>query len=289
MLGLQKINYEGVLYQMQYLIKNPKQDMNGNIKENIFIAYDEQGNILGNAYLYPVVNHYQTYATPHMIYFDVHIGIENENLCKDSLQSAFYDAIMARALSIKNDRKDLKTRLYTGCINDTYKLNCLKEMGFDDDCTLIMAADINSDVHENLKSVQTKTIELEVDKSFKDYEKDYNELFIRPLSIEMIQELQSSDYFSCKEVIVDKKSIGSYTVYIDDGLGYIETLFVHPAYIGQGHSKIVLESAMADLQSQGIKKVELEVWKSNERARHLYEGYGFKEIAKNIMFPGIDL
>jgi ribosomal protein S18 acetylase RimI-like enzyme len=274
---------------MQYLIKNPKQDMNGNIKENIFIAYDEEGNVLGNAYLYPVVNHYQTYATPHMIYFDVYIGIENERLCKDSLQSAFYDVIMERALVIRKEREDLKTRLYTGCINDTYKLNCLKEKGFDDDCTIIMATDIKTESFKNLKDVQTRTIELGVDTSYKNYEKDYNKLFITPLSTDMIQELQSSDYFSCKEVIIDNKPIGSYTVYTDNGLGYIETLFVRPDYIGQGHSKVVLECALTDLQSQGVKKAELEVWKSNERATHLYKGYGFKEIAKNIMFPGIDL
>lgn len=274
---------------MQFLIKNPKQDVNGNIKENIFIAYDEQGNILGSAYLYPVVNHYQTYATPHMIYFDVHVGIENEKICKESLQSAFYDVIMERALSIRQAHKDLKTRLYTGCINDTYKLNCLKEKGFDDDCTIIMVADISAKCYENVKDIQTKSVELQTDKSYTEYEKDYNRLFITPLNADMIKELQSSDYFSCKEVIVDGHSIGSYTVYTDDGLGYIETIFVLPDYIGQGNGKKILEAALTDLQSQGIKKAELEVWKSNERATHLYKGYGFKEIALNIMFPGINL
>lgn len=40
-------------------------------------------------------------------------------------------------------------------------------------------------------------------------------------------------------------------------------------------------------REHGCNKAKLEVWELDRRAVNLYKSFGYKEIQKNCMFPGI--
>jgi|JFJP01.1.fsa_nt_gi [ribosomal protein S18]-alanine N-acetyltransferase len=52
---------------------------------------------------------------------------------------------------------------------------------------------------------------------------------------------------------------------------------VDPDYQGQGYGDQILSFVLSFLQDKGVKTFVLEVRKSNERARKLYEKYGFTQ------------
>ena len=53
---------------------------------------------------------------------------------------------------------------------------------------------------------------------------------------------------------------------------------VAPEHQGQGHARYMLDALRAWSQQQGAQWLWLEVRTSNQRARHIYQRYGFKEV-----------
>lgn len=60
---------------------------------------------------------------------------------------------------------------------------------------------------------------------------------------------------------------------------HLVTFAIHPSSRGKGLGKMLLSHILKDIQEKGIKKITLEVRKSNKAAQHLYEKFGFKKIA----------
>lgn len=56
---------------------------------------------------------------------------------------------------------------------------------------------------------------------------------------------------------------------------HINTIAVAPAYRGQGLATALMRHVMADAARQGARRATLEVRRSNEPARRLYEALGF--------------
>ena len=60
---------------------------------------------------------------------------------------------------------------------------------------------------------------------------------------------------------------------------HLVTFAVHPSYRKRGWGKILLDHILKDTRGKGIRRLTLEVRKSNIAAQHLYEGFGFKKVA----------
>jgi len=60
---------------------------------------------------------------------------------------------------------------------------------------------------------------------------------------------------------------------------HIVTFAIHPSYRRMGLGKILLSYILKDARGKNIKRVTLEVRKSNYPAQALYEGLGFKKVA----------
>ena len=58
-------------------------------------------------------------------------------------------------------------------------------------------------------------------------------------------------------------------------LGHIKDLAVHPDRRGEGIGTQLLHRALSVLDEHGVRSVKLEVRASNDRARSLYEHFGF--------------
>lgn len=60
--------------------------------------------------------------------------------------------------------------------------------------------------------------------------------------------------------------------------GHILTLAVHPDFRGGGIASRLIKSAIDHLRDDGCRSVYLEVRTSNEEAKRIYEGFGFRVI-----------
>lgn len=87
-------------------------------------------------------------------------------------------------------------------------------------------------------------------------------------------------------------SLDTYFVYVDHGyiLGYsviriladegeIQRVAVWPEYRGQGIGRKLMDAMVTFSRARGVRDIALEVREGNERARKLYESYGFKQEA----------
>lgn len=59
-------------------------------------------------------------------------------------------------------------------------------------------------------------------------------------------------------------------------LGHLKDIAVDPDHRGEGIGRLLLAESLTRLLARGVSRVKLEVRESNERARSLYETFGFE-------------
>lgn len=275
---------------MSYKICNPKEDQYGNSKENIFLAFDEEGSYLGSAYAYPRINHHQTYETPYLIFIGLNIeNIENQILMKEIKQSLF-NKVLSRAKELRKLEPELKCRIYSGFENNPEEMKFYLENGLQEDYTIIMESDILITPNTStLVNIKVDELEFTSEEALMDYKAIYDEIFVSPLDIDSYREQEKLNCFKNLSFHLGNQKIGGCTIFEKDGYGYIETMFIASANRGKGYSKFIMEYMLNYFYKKGFGKVKLEVWELDKRAVQLYKKYGFKEIQKNLMFPGITL
>jgi ribosomal protein S18 acetylase RimI-like enzyme len=74
--------------------------------------------------------------------------------------------------------------------------------------------------------------------------------------------------------LVDGEIVGMMAVTHDEGVGWIEQLYVHPGFVGQGVGSQFIDRAKTKLGSP----IRLYTFQTNEGARRFYERHGFKAI-----------
>jgi ribosomal protein S18 acetylase RimI-like enzyme len=275
---------------MNFEIHNPREDQYGNSKDNIFLAFDTSGNYLGSAYAYPSINHYQTYETPYLIFIDVNVESNMDKLLYKEVRQKLFDKVNSRAKELRMKRTDLKARIYSGFEYNEDKLNFYISSGFNEDYSIIMEAQIIEDFQFDLpKNMSVVDLEIDTEKSIMEYKTIYDEIFVTPLDLDILREQSKLMHFKNLYFLKDGKPMGGCTIFEKNGLGYIETVYVLPEAMGKGISKIILTYIFQYFLSVGLKRTSLEVWQSNKRAVELYKLFGYKEVQKNLMFPGITL
>lgn len=60
------------------------------------------------------------------------------------------------------------------------------------------------------------------------------------------------------------------------GDGYVQALYVRPAYMGQGAGSALLQAAEEGLRAMGYRTAFLYVLDTNEKARRFYEKQGYR-------------
>jgi RimJ/RimL family protein N-acetyltransferase len=65
---------------------------------------------------------------------------------------------------------------------------------------------------------------------------------------------------------------------MDNGLGWVEQLYVEPGYTGQGLGTSLLRRMLSDLQAAGAHAVRLWCFQANTGARRFDEGEGFVAV-----------
>jgi ribosomal protein S18 acetylase RimI-like enzyme len=275
---------------MSIKICNSQEDQYGNIKENIFLASDDNGSFLGSAYAYPTVNHHQTNETPFLIFISVN---PMDNLAKsleDDVKKKLFYSVFLRAKEIRAERPDLTARIYAGFEYDKDKLDFYLKNGFEEDYVIMMEADIPPDFSYSMpKNLEISELKLNSEQEFVEYKFMHDEIFVTPLDKDEYEEQEKQNKFKNISFLIDGKPAGGCTIFEKDGFGYIETLYVLPEKRGQGFSKDIMRYIFNYFAANGLDKTRLEVWELDKRAVGLYKSFGYNEVGKKMMFPGITL
>lgn len=275
---------------MNYQIVNPKEDQYGNSKENIFLAFQEDGGYLGSAYAYPSVNYYQTYETPYLIFIGVNMAPGMDSSVLGQVRQELFDRVLARAKELRGIRMELKARIYSGFEHDEAVLNFYVGNGFEEDYSIMMEANIPTDfcykLPEHIKAIDCL---FDTEEAFAEYKKRYDEIFVSPLDRDALLEQSQQKHFKNLSFIFEGRLQGGCTIFEKDGFGYIETLYVVPEALGNGVSKVMMNYIFDYFAAHKLGQSRLEVWHSNKRAVELYKGFGYRETKRNLMFPGITL
>jgi ribosomal protein S18 acetylase RimI-like enzyme len=275
---------------MNIEICNSKEDQYGNSKENIFLAFGENGAYLGSAFAYPTINNHQTHETPYLIFISVNSSDKIDKALRDEVSQKLFDKVFLRAKELRMQRLDLKARIYAGFEYNKEKLDFYIKNGFEEDYSIVMEASIQESFKYTLpEHVEVAQVKLNSDKELMEYRQMYDEIFVTPLDIDALAEQQRQKYFKNLSFIIDDKIQGGCTVFEKDGFGYIETLYVLPEARRKGISKIIVNYIFDYFISKNLNKTKLEVWELNNRAVELYKSFGYIEVEKNLMFPGITL
>lgn len=64
--------------------------------------------------------------------------------------------------------------------------------------------------------------------------------------------------------------------------GEIVSIYFLPEYIGKGYGKLLLNAVIGELKNLSFQKVFLWVLEDNNRARHFYEKFGFRQSNHNM-------
>jgi len=275
---------------MNIEIHNPMEDQYGNSKENIFLAFDDKGSYLGSAYTYPAVNHYQTHETPYIIFISITVEDTLDKSLREEVRQKLFDKVLLRAKDLRGLQSDLKARIYSGFEYNEDLLNFYISNGFDEDYSIVMETDIPQEsIHVLPDNVQIIDCNLDSESAIMEYKRIYDGIFVTPLDTDGLIEQRKEKHFKNFSLLIDGKLQGGGTVFEKDGTGYIETLFVLPEAMGKGLSKVMVNYILDYFLSKGLKKSRLEVWQLNRRALELYKSFGYTEIKRNLMFPGITL
>ncbi len=219
---------------------------------------------------------------------DINIESNMDKVLKDEVKQKLFDRTFLRAKELRMKRPDLKARIYSGFEYNKEKLNFYIKNGFEEDYSIIMESDIKEDFKYILpEGIEVTDINLNSQKELMEYRAMYDEIFVSPLDIDSLVEQSRQDHFKNLYFLIDSKIQGGCTIFEKDGFGYVETLYVLSEERGKGISKIIINYIFDYFSSKNLNKTRLEVWELNKQAVNLYKSFGYNEVKKNLMFPGI--
>lgn len=103
-------------------------------------------------------------------------------------------------------------------------------------------------------------------------------VFKEPLTKEFIYQELTLNPFSYYLVLEVKKEIIGYIGFrVVDEVAEMMNFAIDPEHQGQGYGKEILNFVLNAFKDKNVKTITLEVRKSNKKAIHLYESYGFIE------------
>jgi ribosomal protein S18 acetylase RimI-like enzyme len=266
---------------MTYLIKNANQDMYGNSKENIILAFDENQELIGHAYIYASFNYHQTHETPLLLYFSITTDLID-------VKEALFKHIQKRADEIKTLYPNISARFYTTLSQESDR-PFFKNLGLDDATTFLMEKEINQQIDRELTPIDYKDINIFDQKEYQAFEKIYNELFVTPLDLKHLSTISSKNEYQMIYYMMNHKIIGGAIFYVEDEVGYLDTLFIMPSHQKKGFSKSILNDIFRWFIEHDITFIRLEVWSLNIKAVKLYESLGFKQTKDVLYTPGINM
>lgn len=266
-------------------IQQAKEDSYGNAKENIFLAFDEKGQYFGSGYVYPTVNRHQTYETPYLIYIAINV---EEQPQEEEIKQLLFESIMERAKTLQKENKELNCRIYAGFASDQSMMDFYIRNGFEEDYSIYMEVDIAQKAEDfSQQNIKVEEFSITEKEQFEEFKKLYDEIFVTPLDEEFAKAQKEDVSFRNFKFYINEEFVGGFSLRVEDKCGWIESLYLLEVHRGKGLSKIMMNYIHDYFREKGLSKSKLEVWELDRRAVNLYKTFGYQEIQRNCMFPGI--
>jgi len=255
---------------MKIKIFNPKEDMQGNDRKNVYIVMDETGQYIGNGFVNKKIT--RTLTPEHPINIFIEINLEPHFL-NHRIGIELFKVLEKRAETLFNDSVYQNGLLYYGTTELNEKVTFFIELGFSE----------SMNTHRMTKSIglnECSDIAYDVKECDHDYNKVihlHNEMLIKPINETIIHNLSHKDYYKCFTVYDEDTLIASIMIYAENNDGIIDHLIVHDDYHNQGIENYLLSKASNYLHQSFISKVSTEVWSANKKEILFYKAQGFEQ------------
>lgn len=255
---------------MKIKIYNPKQDMQGNQRENIFIVMHEK-DFLGSGYVFPKLSPLLTPDHALNIFLEMHL--DDVYLTHEIGDKLLY-ALEKRALDLKMVQSQ-KALFYFGSEDPDHPfLSYLASKGFDHKMETYKMKTHTKVDRLDLPAPYTLSETLN-EESFLEL---YNKIFIKQLTKETLEHLRSHEGYKYISVYEEEQLIGFILGYFDHEevkLGKIEALYVHKEHQNKGLGKYLVKSILSYFGQNFINEAVLEVWSENKHAIEIYKSLDF--------------
>lgn len=263
---------------MKFKIFNPKEDIQGNSKENIFVVMDESG-YLGSGYVYPKL----TSITPdHPVNIFIDINIDDKYLYHE-IGFELFHLLRKQAISLFKHTKLNKGLLYYGSEVINEKIHFFRDQGFKEDIPTYKMKSITN-LDKGMCSYEVTTDE--------SYNEEmialHNKYLLKPIDHDVIHSLKHKDDYCCYQIF-DKRLIASMIIYKDHVGGWIDHIVVDSEYKHKGIGRFLLGEASNYFKKRLINEMNLEVWSANSSALKFYKKLGFEEESVTEHYVGLIL
>ncbi len=253
-------------------------------RKNIIEAYDEKGNLVGEAIISPFKAS-DIHEHPRMnIYFDINVNdIEGKNDIKDQM----FDEIIQRSRTISENYKDYVVKVYHCCFSDNkenIEYYSSKE-GFknDEGMYVIKKELVDNEIFElkEIKGVEFCYLKFEDEHEMMELVEKQNKIFTSGYSVKDLKNFRNNTQWFSIAAKYKGEIIGNIVVVIKEDeskveYGWVDDLFVSKGWRKLGIGKNLILKAFNELKILGIKESRLEVWSDNKRALSVYRSVGYK-------------
>lgn len=276
---------------MNIKIVNPKEDMQQNQKENIFIVYDDKDQYLGSGYVFPKLSPEITPEHPLNIFIDMHLEDENLN---NAIGEKLYKALEERALNLASVQA--KTAyLYHGAAMDTSKRHLLlkffekKDFNVEERSHLMFKTIQTNyyDVSKRYNLISSHMLSPEMQSIIVE---EHNRIFINLLDKTYLNQLQEQKDFINISLYDRTNLLGNAILYIENLngvlVGRIEEFFITKSTRRKGVGTLLLKACYNYFNTKFIRGISLEVWTANKAAVNFYKKNGFETVKSTEYYLG---
>lgn len=252
--------------------------------KNTIEAYDEAGNLVGEAIICPFKAS-DIHENPRInIYFDINVNeIEEKNEIKDQM----LDEIIKRSRNIREKYKDFDVKVYHCCFSDNIEniqYYSSKEGFINDEGMYIIKKELGDEdtfQGKDIEGVHFSSLQFGDEEEIMELVEKQNKVFTSGYSVEDLKSLKNNtEWFSIaakhKEAIVGNIVIVIKEDEVEGKYGWVDDLFVSKEWRKYGIGRNLILKALNELIALGIKESRLEVWSDNKRALSVYESIGYK-------------
>jgi GNAT superfamily N-acetyltransferase len=253
-------------------------------RKNIIEAYDEEGNLVGEATICSFKAS-DIHEKPRMnIYFDINVNeIEGKNDIKDQM----FDEIIKRSRIISKKYKDFVVKVYHCCFSDNkenIKYYSSKEGFKNDEGMYIIKKELVDEEIFDLKEIEGVDfchLQFEDEHEMMELLEKQNKVFASGYSVEDLKKLKNITQWFSIAAKYKGEIVGNIVIIIKEGeskvkYGWVDDLFVTKEWRKFGIGKNLIHMVLNELRALGIKESRLEVWSDNKRALSVYESVGYK-------------
>lgn len=253
-------------------------------RKNTIEAYNEEGNLVGEAIICPFKAS-DIHEKPRMnIYFDINV---NDIECKNEIEDQMFDEVIKRSRAIREKYKDFVVKVYHCCFSDD-KENIeyySSKAGFkNDEGMYIIKKELMDEERFEIKEVEGVdfcNLQFEDEHEMMELVEKQNKVFTSGYSVEDLKNLKDNNQWFSIAAKHKGEIIGNIVVVIKEDeskikYAWVDDLFVSKEWRKFGIGKNLILKAFKELIALGIKESRLEVWSDNKRALSAYESVGYK-------------